>query len=207
MRDCSKGRAGFDRVLMAVAATFLTVSATSALARSPIRRAPAPPNSRSTRRSRVPNPPTSRRRPPAISRSTPPRRCPMPPRRRSPIRRPSADRDRPKPSPLRPSPPKSSPLPRPSPRPTTPPTNDTATATPAAAPPATAAAPAAEPAKEPVKAASNVPPADQPVADKLREHARRQDRCAISTARPNAPRSRSSTPRANTRRCGPRPAS
>ncbi|QWG24273.1 L,D-transpeptidase family protein [Bradyrhizobium sediminis] len=34
MRDCSKNRAGYDRVLMAVAATFLTVSATSALAQS-----------------------------------------------------------------------------------------------------------------------------------------------------------------------------
>src|SRR5688572_13758604 len=34
MRDCSKGRAGFDRVLMAVAATFLTVSATSAFAQA-----------------------------------------------------------------------------------------------------------------------------------------------------------------------------
>src|SRR6266850_2173888 len=34
MRDRSKNRAGFDRVLMAVAATFLTVSATSALAQS-----------------------------------------------------------------------------------------------------------------------------------------------------------------------------
>jgi murein L,D-transpeptidase YcbB/YkuD len=32
MRDCSMNRAGFDRVLIAVAATFLTVSATSALA-------------------------------------------------------------------------------------------------------------------------------------------------------------------------------
>src|ERR1700737_5214916 len=32
MRDCLKNRAGFDRVLMAVAARFLTVSATSALA-------------------------------------------------------------------------------------------------------------------------------------------------------------------------------
>ena len=32
MRDCSKNRAGYDRVLMAVAATFLAVSATSALA-------------------------------------------------------------------------------------------------------------------------------------------------------------------------------
>src|SRR5438477_5504624 len=34
MRDCSKNRAGFDRVLIAVAATFLAVSATSALAQS-----------------------------------------------------------------------------------------------------------------------------------------------------------------------------
>jgi len=34
MRDCAKNRAGFDRVLMAVAATFLTVSATSALAQA-----------------------------------------------------------------------------------------------------------------------------------------------------------------------------
>src|SRR6266567_2809800 len=34
MRDRSNNRAGFDRVLMAVAATFLTVSATSALAQS-----------------------------------------------------------------------------------------------------------------------------------------------------------------------------
>ncbi|HVX74739.1 MAG TPA: L,D-transpeptidase family protein [Bradyrhizobium sp.] len=32
MRDCSNNRAGFDRVLMAVAATFLTVSASSAMA-------------------------------------------------------------------------------------------------------------------------------------------------------------------------------
>src|SRR5882762_4577046 len=34
MRDRLKDRAGFDRVLMAVAATFLTVSATSALAQA-----------------------------------------------------------------------------------------------------------------------------------------------------------------------------
>ena len=32
MRDCNNSRSGFDRVLMAVAATFLTVSATSAMA-------------------------------------------------------------------------------------------------------------------------------------------------------------------------------
>ncbi len=34
MRDRSKNRAGYDRVLMAVAATFLTVSATSDLAQA-----------------------------------------------------------------------------------------------------------------------------------------------------------------------------
>src|ERR1700720_1297885 len=34
MRDCLKNRAGYDRVLMAVAATFLTVAATSALAQA-----------------------------------------------------------------------------------------------------------------------------------------------------------------------------
>src|ERR1043165_3300087 len=41
MRDSSIGRAGFDRVLMAVAATFLTVSATSALAQSSASRSAA----------------------------------------------------------------------------------------------------------------------------------------------------------------------
>jgi murein L,D-transpeptidase YcbB/YkuD len=41
MLDCSKSRAGFDRVLMAVAATFLTVSATSALAQTSPARSPA----------------------------------------------------------------------------------------------------------------------------------------------------------------------
>src|SRR5882757_7549500 len=41
MRDCSKDRAGFDRVLIAVAATFLAVSATSALAQSDAPRASA----------------------------------------------------------------------------------------------------------------------------------------------------------------------
>ena len=37
MRDCLNNRGGFDRVLMAVAATFLTMSATSALAQTPSR--------------------------------------------------------------------------------------------------------------------------------------------------------------------------
>src|SRR5919204_4485931 len=37
MRDCLNNRGGFDRVLLAVAATFLTVSATSAMAQDPAR--------------------------------------------------------------------------------------------------------------------------------------------------------------------------
>src|SRR3974377_1267926 len=41
MRDCLNNRGGFDRVLMAVAATFLTMSATSALAQDPARATPA----------------------------------------------------------------------------------------------------------------------------------------------------------------------
>ena len=76
---------------------------------------------------------------------------------------------------------------------------DTATTTPIAAPAAATATPAAEPAKEPAKAASNVPPADQPVADKLREMAgakslryfdRKAERTAVEkfyTAREYAP--------------------
>src|SRR5437763_973106 len=41
MRDYCKGRAGFDRVLMAVAATFLTVSATAAFAQADTARSTA----------------------------------------------------------------------------------------------------------------------------------------------------------------------
>ena len=97
MLDCSKSRAGFDRVLMAVAATFLTVSATSALAQSgPSRNSPR--SLRSMRRFRVPNLPTSRLRPSTISSPTPSRRYPTPRRRRKRPRRPN----HPKSSPLRP---------------------------------------------------------------------------------------------------------
>src|SRR3954471_15262558 len=41
MRDYRNGRAGFDRVLMAVAATFLTVSGTTAFAQSDASRSTA----------------------------------------------------------------------------------------------------------------------------------------------------------------------
>src|SRR6266704_358196 len=118
MRDCSTNRAGFDRVLMAVAATFLAVSATAALAQSDGPRTSAAEL--------------------AIDAA----------------------------------------VPRPEPANVPPPTAsdfkiDTTASTPdaarTAAPSTTATAPEPKPAKEPVKAASNVPAADQPVADKLRE--------------------------------------
>src|SRR5215471_11260395 len=38
MQECGKNRGGYDRVLMAVAATFLTVSATSAWAQGALQR-------------------------------------------------------------------------------------------------------------------------------------------------------------------------
>src|ERR1700688_4062368 len=101
MRDCLKNRAGYDRVLMAVAATFLTVSATSAFAQAdPARNSAAEL---------------------AIDAATP-----------------------------RPEPANAPPPPSPPPAPPAPP-------------------PPADPANEPVKAASSVPAADQPVADKLKD--------------------------------------
>jgi murein L,D-transpeptidase YcbB/YkuD len=142
MRDYRNGRAGFDRVLMAVAATFLTVSATAAFAQSD-----AP-------------------------RSTPADLA--------------IDAAIPRPEPANVPPPTASDFKMettatiPDPAKTTEKALETKPAETAAAPadvkqddtvtpPAAAATPAVEPAKEPVKAASNVAPADQPVADKLKE--------------------------------------
>ena len=154
MRDCSKNRAGFDRVLMAVAATFLTVSATSAFAQAdPARNSAA----ELAIDAAIPRPEPANVPPPTINDfkldTTASRRRTRRRRRRR-RRRPN----HPMSSPLRPPTPTSR---RPTPQPPRP-----ATASPPAAATAT---PAAEPAKEPTKAASNVPPADQPVADKLRE--------------------------------------
>jgi murein L,D-transpeptidase YcbB/YkuD len=150
MRDCSKNRAGFDRVLMAVAATFLTVSATSALAQSdPARNSaaelaidaaiprPEPAN--------VPPPTASDFKPdaPAAAKTMEPKTTERAAETKPAevVAAPAADTGK----------------------------TDTATTTVSPPPAATAATPAAEPAKEPTKAASNVPPADQPVADKLHD--------------------------------------
>src|SRR3954471_14374972 len=143
MRDYRNGRAGFDRVLMAVAATFLTVSVTAALAQGDTPRGKAADL--------------------AIDAAIPfPEPANVPP--------PTASDFKIETTATVPDPAK-----------TTEKALETKPAETAAAPgdvkkddsampPAAATAiPAAEPAKEPVKAASNVAPADQPVADKLKE--------------------------------------
>ena len=157
MRDCSKNRAGFDRVLMAVAATFLTVSATSALAQSdPPRNSaaelaidaaiprPEPAN--------VPPPTASDFKPDtaATTAAAPVASAPAAVTQKAAETKPSDVVTAPAADAAK---------------------SDTATVTTTtvSSPAAAAATPAAEPAKEPIKAASNVPPADQPVADRLRD--------------------------------------
>ena len=149
MRDRSKNRAGFDRVLMAVAATFLTVSATSAFAQAdPARNSAA----ELAIDAAIPRPEPANVPPPTINDFKLDTIAPSPDAAKTTEKTPET-----KPSDVVTAP--------------TADTNkadtnktDTATTT-TASPPAAAA----EPAKEPIKAASNVPPADQPVADRLRE--------------------------------------
>jgi L,D-transpeptidase YcbB len=164
MRDCLKNRAGFDRVLMAVAATFLTVSATSALAQGDPARSSA---AELAIDAAIPRPEPANVPPPTINDFKLDGVATAPD---------AAKTDTPKAA-------EKTPEAKPSDVVTAPAsdadkadtgkkdTADTTTASPA--PAAATATPAAEPAKEsskePVKAASNVPPADQPVADKLKD--------------------------------------
>jgi L,D-transpeptidase YcbB len=173
MRDRSNNRAGFDRVLMAVAATFLTVSATSALAQSdPSRNSaaelaidaavprPEPAN--------VPPPTASDFKPDTTATTSAAPAAAAPDAAK--VTQKAAET---KPSDAVPAPAvdtsKAADTSKTDTSKTDAPKNDTAATTTAAPPAATAAAPAVEPAKEPVKAASNVPPADQPVADRLHD--------------------------------------
>jgi L,D-transpeptidase YcbB len=166
MRDCSNNRAGFDRVLMAVAATFLTVSATSALAQSD-RSNPA----ELAIEAAIPRPEPANLPPPTVNDFKPETTASVPEAAKADTAGPTAAKaDTTTPT-------EKAAEPRPADVVTAPAADtnkadtgktDTATAPPALSP---AAAPAAEapPVSEPVKAASNVPPADQPVADKLKD--------------------------------------
>jgi murein L,D-transpeptidase YcbB/YkuD len=152
MRDCLNNRGKFDCVLMAVTATFLTVSATSALAQDQARSTAA----ELAIDAAVPRPEPANVPPPTINDfkmdST------------ASVAAKTPEKTEAKPADVVAAPPDA---------------NKTNTATaPVATPPAAAAVtPATEPSKEavkdpaqePVKAASSVPAADQPVADRLKE--------------------------------------
>lgn len=142
MCDFSKNSAGFDRVLMAVAATFFTVSTTAALAQVLAQVAPDRNSAAELAISA------------AIPRPVPANVLPL-----------TIDDFK-----LDPTDAEKAPETQPSDIVTTAPadTNKADADNATASPPATAT-PAAEPTKEPTKTASNVTPADQPVADKLRE--------------------------------------
>ncbi|HEV7822577.1 MAG TPA: hypothetical protein VGO84_15450, partial [Burkholderiales bacterium] len=142
MRDYCNGRAGFDRVLMAVAATFLTVSATAAFAQADAARSVS---AEFAIDAAIPRPEPANVPPPTVNDFKPDTTASLPDAAKA------AETVDSKPAETAAAPAGDA--------------KKDETATP---PAATTATPAAEPA-QPVKAASNVPPADQPVADKLRE--------------------------------------
>lgn len=167
MRDCLNHRAGFDRVLMTVAATFLTVSASSALAQDQTRSSAA----ELAIEAAIPRPEPANVPPPTASDIKLDTTATVQDSAKEPVKAevaPAPDKVETKPSDVATTPaPEAakSETAKTEPAKTEPAKADTATATPAAP-----AAPAAEaPAAEPVKAASNVPAADQPVADKLKD--------------------------------------
>ncbi|WFU16112.1 L,D-transpeptidase family protein [Bradyrhizobium sp. CB3481] len=156
MRDCSMNRAGFDRVLMAVAATFLTVSATSALAGQSTTLRPSA--AELAIDAAVPRPEPANIPPPTIGDFKMDSTASVPDVTKA-IDKPAEPA-----AATKTTEPKTT-EPKPADTAAAPAANDATTAAP---PAATATAPAAEPAKEPVKV-STVAPADQPVADRLRD--------------------------------------
>ena len=189
MRDCKKDRAGFDRVLMAVAATFITVSATSAMAQDTSHRTPAelaidaaiprpepanvpPPTAADFKMDTTASTP-----PAATAAAKPPETTPPASVAIAPV---TADHANLAPAEPLPASTDTAAAPAatatvtpaaPAATATVAPTAATATAAPAepapaaSSPPATATAPAAEPAVK----VSTVAPADQPVADKIKD--------------------------------------
>ncbi|HLZ04016.1 MAG TPA: L,D-transpeptidase family protein [Bradyrhizobium sp.] len=200
MRDCLNHRGGFDRVLTAVAATFLTVSATSAMAQDAPRATPA----ELAIEAAIPRPEPANVPPPTAAdfkmdntaSTTPaPADAAKPattdaaaadaakPAANDTAKAPAVDAAKPaaadaaKPAETKPADTAAAP-PAPAatdnaalapavPLPATPSAEPAAPATAAVAPSAPEASPAA-PAAEPTKV-SSVPPADQPVADKLKD--------------------------------------
>src|SRR5579871_478596 len=178
MRDCWKNRRGYDRVLMTVAATFLTVSATSALAQSdPPRNSAAelaidaavprpepanvPPPTAADFKLDTPSTAKATTAPaPGLAKPADVATAPAPPisepTRVETVKTEPAKIEPVKTEPVKEEANKTEPVQNEAAK------SETATVTPAQAP-----EPAASP--EPVKAASNVAAEDQPVADKLRD--------------------------------------
>ena len=158
MRECAKNRGGYDRVLMAVAATFLTVSATSAWAQGDQVRNSA---AELAIDAAIPRPEPANVPPPTAS--------DFKLDTQSPASEPAKVTEKSAPDVTTTKPAEVVTAPASEPAKVDTAKSDAATVAPAQAPAADTATSTPEPAKEPVKAASNVPPADQPVADKLRE--------------------------------------
>jgi murein L,D-transpeptidase YcbB/YkuD len=166
MRDSVNSHGGFDRVLMAVAATFLAVSATSALAQSD-----TPRNSSAELAidAAIPKPEPANVPPPTASDFKADITATVPPAadaaKLSAAPAPDIAKDSATSTATAPA----APATPPADVATVPATDPTKSATAPAAAPAEPAAAAAPATTEPVKAASNVPAADQPVADRLRD--------------------------------------
>ncbi|HEY3892586.1 MAG TPA: L,D-transpeptidase family protein [Bradyrhizobium sp.] len=185
MRDCSNHRAGFDRVLMAIAATFLTVSASSALAQAdPVHNSAA----ELAIDAAIPRPEPANVPPPTVNDFKPdavkPAATASAPagakttekatetKPSDVVAAPAGDTGKPETAKVEPGqtePGKGEAAKAEPAKSDTAAKNDPAATAPTSPPAAAAATPAAEPTKEPTKAASNVPPADQPVADRLRD--------------------------------------
>lgn len=173
MRDCLNHRAGFDRVLMAVAATFLTVSGGSALAQDQARSSAA----ELAIEAAIPRPEPANVPPPSAADIKLDTTATVQDSAKEPVKAeaaPTVDKVETKPSDVATTPateaPKSETA-KTEPSKTEPAKSEPAKADTATAPatPAAPAAATATPASEPLKAASNVPAADQPVADKLKD--------------------------------------
>ena len=183
MRDCWKNRRGYDRVLMTVAATFLTVSASSAFAQSDGPRSSA---AELAIDAAIPRPEPANVPPPTaadfkLDTASPDASKTAATAPATPAAKPADVATAPVSEPAKSESAKSEPAKQEASK-TEPAKSDANSDTATAAP---AQAPAAAP--EPVKAASNVPAEDQPVAEKLRDmmgskSARYFDRKAERTA-------------------------
>ena len=163
MRDCSTNRGGFDRVLIAVAATFITVSATSAFAQDPSRATPA----ELAIDAAVPRPEPANVPPPTAADfkmdTTASVTDTAKPLEAKPLEA-KSDVATAQPAPVTPDHAALAPAVPLTAAPLAVPAAPATADAPAATAPATAAAPAAEPVK-----VSTVSPADQPVADKIKD--------------------------------------